>query len=53
MERRGWIKAEWSQSEIGKDIKLYTLTTKGRAELKKKSGQWDGLTSAVSKVLRA
>src|SRR6476659_11224890 len=53
MERRGWIKAEWSQSDIGKDIKLYTLTTKGRAELKKKSGQWDGLTSAVSKVLRA
>ena len=53
MERRGWIAAAWGRSEIGKDIKLYTLTTKGRAELKKKSGQWDGLTSAVSKVLRA
>src|SRR5262245_66593639 len=26
MERRGWIKAEWSQSEIGKDIKVYSLT---------------------------
>jgi transcriptional regulator len=52
MERRGWIKAEWSQSEIGKDIKVYALTTKGRAELKRKSAQWDGIATAVAKVLR-
>jgi PadR family transcriptional regulator, regulatory protein PadR len=53
MERRKWIKAEWSQSEIGKDIKVYALTPQGRAELKRKSAQWDGMTAAVAKVLRA
>ena len=53
MERRGWIKAEWSQSDIGKDIKRYALTPKGRTELRRKSAQWDGLTSAVAKVMRA
>jgi transcriptional regulator len=53
MERRGWVKAEWSQSDIGKDIKRYALTPKGRTELKRKSAQWDGLTSAVAKVMRA
>ena len=53
MESRGWIKAEWSQSDIGKDIKLYALTARGRAELKRKNAQWNGMTSAVAKVLRA
>jgi transcriptional regulator len=53
MERRGWIKAEWAQSDIGKDIKVYGLTAKGRTELRKKSAQWDSLTSAVAKVMRA
>jgi PadR family transcriptional regulator len=53
MESRGWIAAEWARSDIGKDIKLYSLTPKGRAELKRKSAQWNGMTSAVAKVLRA
>jgi transcriptional regulator len=52
MESRAWIKAEWAQSEIGKDIKLYALTAKGRTELKRKTAQWQGMTSAVAKVLR-
>src|SRR5882672_6096380 len=52
MERRGWIDAEWARSDIGKDIKVYALTPKGRAELRRKNAQWASLTSAVAKVLR-
>jgi transcriptional regulator len=53
MERRGWISAEWSTSELGKDIKRYRLTTSGRAELRARTTEWDALTSAVAKVLGA
>src|SRR6185295_17275621 len=40
MEQRGWIGADWARSEIGKDIKVYALTAKGRAELRRKNAQW-------------
>jgi len=52
MERRGWIDAEWARSDAGKDIKVYALTAKGRAELRRKNAQWASMTSAVAKVLR-
>jgi PadR family transcriptional regulator, regulatory protein PadR len=53
MQRRGWISARWGRSEIGKEIKLYELTVKGRAELRARTAEWGALTDAVGKVLRA
>ena len=53
MERRGWIDAAWGKSEIGQRIKIYSLTTKGRAQLRTESAQWDHFTSAVAKVMRS
>ncbi len=53
MERRGWISASWGRSEIGKDIKVYALTTRGRTELRARTSEWGALTNAVGKVLRA
>jgi len=53
MERREWISAEWARSELGKDIKLYALTAKGRAELRARTAEWGQLTEAVTKVLQA
>ena len=52
MERRGWIDAAWGKSEIGQRIKIYSLTTKGRAQLRAESAQWDHFTSAVAKVMK-
>ena len=40
MERRGWIEAAWGKSEIGQRIKIYSLTPKGRAQLRAESAQW-------------
>ena len=33
MERRGWLEAEWGESELGRRAKLYRLTRQGRAQL--------------------
>jgi transcriptional regulator len=53
MEKRGWIEAEWGTSEIGKRIKLYSLTRDGRAQLKTESADWKHFTAAVAKVMNA
>lgn len=53
MQRRGWISAKWGRSELGKDIKLYQLTAKGRTELRSRTADWGQLTDAVTKVLKA
>jgi PadR family transcriptional regulator, regulatory protein PadR len=51
MERRGWISAAWGVSELGKRIKVYSLTAQGRAQLRTETAQWSHFTSAVAKVL--
>jgi transcriptional regulator len=52
MERRGWIEAAWGTSELGRRIKVYSLTARGRAQLRTESAQWAHFTAAVAKVLR-
>jgi PadR family transcriptional regulator len=52
MERRGWIVAKWAQSDLGKTIKRYALTPKGRRHLHERITEWGDLASAVAKVLR-
>ncbi|MEP6834946.1 MAG: PadR family transcriptional regulator [Gemmatimonas sp.] len=51
MQQRGWIDAEWGVSEIGKRIKVYTLTDEGRAQLKNEFAQWSSFVNAVSRVM--
>ena len=51
MERRGWIDAAWGKSEIGQRIKVYSLTTKGRTQLRTESAQWSTFTAAVAKIM--
>jgi len=53
MERRGWIDAAWGKSEIGQRIKIYSLTVKGRAQLRAESAQWEHFTSAVAKLMES
>jgi transcriptional regulator len=51
MQQRGWVDARWAQSDLGKRVKLYALTPRGRKELRSRTADWDHLTSAVGKVL--
>ena len=51
MEKRGWISAAWGKSEIGQRIKIYSLTTAGRSQLRAESAQWAQFSAAVAKVM--
>ena len=53
MERRGWLEAEWGESELGRRAKLYRLTRQGRAQLAVETETWRLFTAGVSKILLA
>jgi len=37
LEKRGWLAAEWGESEKGRQAKFYKLSAKGRKQLKAKN----------------
>ena len=53
MERRGWLEAEWGESELGRRVKVYRLTRDGRAQLAAETDAWRQFAAGVSKILLA
>jgi PadR family transcriptional regulator PadR len=53
LEDRGWLQADWKDSETGREAKFYSLTKKGRKEMEAEAAQWERLCEAVGLVLRA
>ena len=51
LEQEGWIKAEWKPSENNRRAKYYSLTPRGRKELKKEADNWRRLSAAISQVV--
>lgn len=52
LEDRGWLRADWRESETGRDAKFYTLTRKGRKQLRAELVNWEKLSDAVGLILR-
>src|SRR6266403_3623174 len=53
LEGRGWLQAEWKESETGREAKFYTLTKKGRRQMEQEARDWERLCDAVALVLSA
>lgn len=53
MDRRGWIEAEWRDSELGRKAKFYRLTRDGRDQLRAETAEWKAFVTAISHVLLA
>lgn len=53
LDHRGWLEAEWGVSENNRRAKYYTLTEKGRRQLKVRESTWRRYAEAVFKVLAA
>ena len=51
LEKRGWVRAEWAESETGREARFYTLTRQGRRQLEDQRANWDRLSAAVTAVL--
>jgi transcriptional regulator len=52
LEKRGWILAEWGESDNGRQAKFYRLSPKGRKQLAAEQGNWNRLSEAVALILR-
>ena len=52
LEHRGWIKAEWGISELGRRARFYSLTAFGRKQLEIEVENWSKLSDAIARVLR-
>ena len=53
LEERGWLQAEWKESETGREAKFYSLTKKGRKQLEAEVHNWERMAGAVALILRA
>jgi PadR family transcriptional regulator, regulatory protein PadR len=53
LEHRGWIAAEWGESENKRKAKYYRLTAVGRKQLKSERKEWKRLAIAIADVLAA
>ena len=52
LEHRGWIKAEWGISELGRRARFYRLTPSGRRQLDIETADWEKLSAAIVRVLK-
>jgi PadR family transcriptional regulator PadR len=53
LERDGLISGEWRVTENNRRAKYYTLTTQGRAQLKRETRDWEVQTTAIARILQA
>ena len=52
LEQQGWMKADWRQTETGRQAKFYSLTRGGKRRLEQELANWDRLSSAINLVVR-
>ncbi len=52
LELRGWLEAEWTDTDSGRRAKVYRLTRKGRAELEREIADWRRLSQAINWILQ-
>lgn len=52
LEDRGWLNADWKDTETGREAKFYSLTAKGRRQLEAEMRTWEKLSDAVALILR-
>ena len=47
LEQKQWLRAEWHESEAGREAKFYSLTAAGRKQLVVEKDSWARLAGAV------
>ena len=53
MEEKGWIRAEWGQSENNRRAKFYELTKSGRKQLEAEEETWNRMAQAIGCVIKS
>lgn len=51
LEKRGLLQSTWDRSDANRRAKFYTLTARGRTQLKTEAAAWTRLAGAIEKVM--
>jgi transcriptional regulator len=51
LENKGWIKAEWGISELGRRARFYRITPSGKRQLQVEHDSWREMALAIGRVL--
>ena len=51
LERQGWVRSHWRQSEHGQRAKYYSLTTAGRKHLAAEQNRWSQVSAAIGALM--
>ena len=49
----GWLKAEWTRSETGREVRSYRLTAKGLKQLESEQSEYQRMASAIAAIFDA
>jgi PadR family transcriptional regulator, regulatory protein PadR len=53
LEERGWLAADWGESDNGRQAKFYRLSARGKKQLATEEETWNRLARAVGMILVA
>lgn len=53
LEEKGWLAAEWGESENRRKAKYYRLTRAGRRQLEAEVKEWERVSLAIGRALEA
>ena len=51
LQQRGWITAQWGQSDNNRKAKFYAITNRGRQQLARDTHYWRRLAGLMGRVL--
>jgi PadR family transcriptional regulator, regulatory protein PadR len=51
LERRGWIKGKWGESENNRRARFYSLTASGSRQLRAETAKWTDMAAVVAGIL--
>jgi PadR family transcriptional regulator PadR len=52
LEKSGWVKSEWKQSENKQRAKYYSLTAVGRKHLANEQTRWNQMSAAIAGLMK-
>lgn len=53
LEEKGWLDAEWGESENNRKAKYYKLTRAGQRRLAQETREWERVALAIARALEA
>jgi PadR family transcriptional regulator PadR len=52
LERQGWVRSEWKQSESKQRARYYRITANGKKQLASDLSKWDRIVEAIGSIMR-